>query len=87
MFHSLTDYPLYLVVAPCASRPPPLSVGIHLRTRLTSPPHKCPYTQRCFPFLPVIVLLAQRLIRYQNVWMYVIHELEDAIGDCEIGGT
>ncbi|CAN0409698.1 unnamed protein product, partial [Scytosiphon promiscuus] len=25
--------------------------------------------------------------QYQNVWMYVIHELEDAIGDCEIDGT
>eukprot|EP00752_Nemacystus_decipiens_P007947 g7100.t1 len=23
--------------------------------------------------------------QYQNVWMYVIHELEDAIGDCNIG--
>lgn len=23
--------------------------------------------------------------QYQNVWMYVIHELEDAIGDCEAG--
>lgn len=26
------------------------------------------------------------LLRYQNVWMYVIHEMEDAINDCNNGG-
>ncbi|CAN0041796.1 unnamed protein product, partial [Hapterophycus canaliculatus] len=25
--------------------------------------------------------------QYQNVWMYVVHELEDAISDCEAGDT
>lgn len=24
--------------------------------------------------------------RYQNIWMYVTHELYDAVGDCENGG-
>ena len=24
--------------------------------------------------------------RYQNVWMYVIHRLEDSVNDCNAGG-
>ncbi len=32
-----------------------------------------------------LLLCVPQGIHYQNVWMYVVHELEDAIGDCKNG--
>ena len=43
---------------------------------------KC--TCRCVMLDPLILNRSQG-IHYQNVWMYVVHELEDAIGDCKRG--
>ena len=33
-----------------------------------------------------LVALPAFFVRYQNVWMYVLHELEDAVNDCNAGG-
>ena len=33
-----------------------------------------------------LVALPAFFVRYQNVWMYVLHELEDAVNDCNNGG-
>ena len=72
----------YLVQAVLIQVRPPL-----LLSHRTSRPVSAPQPVQLSSHVSFGLNPQQTIPRYQNIWMYVIHELEDAIGDCNIGGA